>query len=374
MTKRILHVVTTMDYGGVETLLMNIYRKLDRDIIQFDFLCMNTCENLFSNEIHQLGGRMYAVPFMTKVGYWGYIKELRSFFRNHPEYKVIHAHNNEFNGLVLQVANEVGIPIRIAHSHTCGNRDKDKVKYYFKQYLKSKIDKNATQTFACSVQSRDEFYKNKYQKENCIILKNAIQTNMFSFDKVIRENIRNEYGAKGRKVLGHVGNFIYAKNQIFAIKILESMKENDPDIVLWLIGDGKERLTLEKYVVDNQLTNHVKFLGRKSNIMELMSAMDIFLFPSNYEGFGIVALEAQSCGLPVVASEAVPIETQVTDLIEYLSLESIDSWITRIEELYTRENLERSKYSSIVKEAGYDIENTVKVLVDMYTSALESIV
>lgn len=364
---RILHIVTTMDYGGVETLLMSIYRNIDRSKIQFDFLCMNTCDNLFSKEIYALGGRMYAIPFISKVGYTGYKKRLRSFFEKHPEYKIVHSHINEFNGITIQVAKCAQIPVRIAHAHNCGVRDKKKLVSYFKKYAKSKIDCSATHTFACSQKCKEEFHPCGQFRKNCIVLNNAINTSKFSFSAHKRDDIRTKASPPVRYILGNVGSFCSQKNQMMAVKIIEELLHERTDIVLWLIGDGKDRSSIEEYVRTNHLQNNIFFLGLQENISDYMSAMDIFLFPSNWEGLGIVAIEAQCNGLPVLASEAVPLETRITDLIQYLPLDDLDAWVSAVRlQIDQLDKIDRTKYPEKVTAAGWDINQIVEQMQNWY--------
>ncbi len=367
--KRILHVVTTMDYGGVETLLMSIYRNIDRTKVQFDFLCHNTCDNLFSKEIEELGGKMYSIPYASKVGYFGYLKALHSFFKEHPEYDVVHSHVNGENGNVLRMAKKAGVPIRISHSHVANIKEKITPKTIYRSLIRIYIPNAVTHCFACSKAACEHLYLSKKDRQDCVILNNSINTKKFTFSKSSRFEIREKYGLQDKFVIGNIGRFSNEKNQRFSIKVFEEYLIKDPNAVLILLGDGKDRSELEEYVSANGLKDKVLFLGSQKNVPDFLSAMDMFLFPSTYEGLGIVAIEAQANGLQVLASSAVPRETDITDLISYYPLDDITLWVNALVETKQRsENIEREKYALRVKEMKYDIEDTSKWLEEFYLS------
>jgi glycosyltransferase involved in cell wall biosynthesis len=358
-----------MDYGGVETLLMSIYRCIDRNRIQFDFLCMNTCENAFSEEIKNLGGRMYAIPFISKVGYSGYKKRLVKFFLEHKEYTIIHTHINSYNGVVLEAAQLANIPVRIAHAHVSHAIEKNIIKKFIKEYSKGKIVKCATDFFACSEDAKNDFYSTVNEHRNCKIINNAIDTEKFRFNDEVRNSIREKYNVKEALIIGHVGRFDETKNQIMVVKVFEQYLKRGNDAVLWLIGDGYNRKQIEKYVTESGMDSKVFFWGLQKDIPSLMSTMDVFLFPSRYEGFGIVAIEAQANGLPVIASDRIPKSTEVTDLIAYVSLDDTDRWVLELQRV-AEISINRMMYADIVRNAGFDIKDIAIRLQDFYLARM----
>lgn len=362
---RILHVVTTMDFGGVETLLMSIYRNIDREKIQFDFLCMNTCDNMFSPEIKKLGGKMFSVPFISRVGYFGYKRELLKFFKSHPEYKIVHSHINSYNGLVLEAAKKAGIDIRISHAHAVYSKVSNPIKRQIMEAAKGKIEKNATYYFACSAAARDSFYFKKENIDNCVIIKNGIETARFSFSEESRRKIRKENEIEDRFVIGQVGRFDNVKNQLFSIKVFEELIKTQNNIRLWFIGEGPEKEKVEIYVKEHGLDNNISFLGLKNNVPEFLAAMDVMFMPSITEGFGITAIEAQCSGLQVIASPAVPKETELTDRISYLDLE-VNAWVKATLQMKEKAVQNRIGYDKKVREAGYDIVNIAQWLQSFY--------
>lgn len=359
---RILHVVTTMDLGGVETLLMDIYRNIDRETLQFDFLCMNTCNNYFSNEIKNLGGQMYAIPFISKVGYGGYKRELNRFFENHREYRIVHTHVNSYNGYILDAAKKASIPVRISHAHAVISQDQNFLKSVIEKIGRTKIENGATDYLACSKEAASSFYGNR--RKDVIILKNGINTDKFLFDKGIRNEIRECYNASNQFVIGHVGRFDNLKNQIMVVKVFESYVRDHSDAVLWLIGNGPEKNNIEKYIFDHGIEDKVLFWGVRPDVNKLMFAMDVFLFPSVHEGLGLVAIEAQASGLPVIASTGVPKDTNVTGLIQYIPLDEFDTWLKALGKCSY--NIRREEFCKKIREAGYDIKDVTEMLVSFY--------
>ncbi len=366
--KRILHFVTSMDYGGVETLLMSIYRNIDREKIQFDFLCHNSCDNFFSKEIEELGGKMYAIPYASKVGYLGYLKGLYEFFKDHPEYKIIHSHINCENGNALSMAKKAGIPVRIAHSHV-GNAKEDNWKIdIYKRLIRLKIPFCVTHCFACSKAAAKYLFKTPKNRNKCKIINNAINTNRFMFSKSARDKIRKEYGLEGKFVIGNIGRFSYEKNQIFSIKLFEEYSKCNPNAVLIFLGAGEDMKKHKEYVKAKGLEDKVLFLGSHNNVPDFLSAMDVFLFPSLFEGLGIVAIEAQASGLPVLASDMIPRETDLTDLINYYPLDTFISWLEALKNFENKDYVNREQYAKKVKDMDYDIESTAKYLENFYLS------
>ena len=360
---RILHVVSTMDYGGVETLLMSIYRNIDRDKIQFDFLCHNRIESKFKDEIISLGGRMYMVHGPHHGGVFNYIKELKEFFSSHPEYSIVHAHMNRDNAFVLSQAKKAGVKCRVSHSHVAGGKYKPPYSIYV--FFAKRINNvSLTHRLACSqAAGKDLFGKNKEFK----VISNGINPDSFKFDLVKRNNIRQNLGIeKSDFVVGHVGRFDDAKNQAYVVEVFRHVLSSRINSKLLFIGDGPQREEISKLVCKFGIENNVIFAGQHSKLQGYYSAMDIFLFPSKYEGFGIVAVEAQCAGLPVLASDRIPYEVGVTENIDFFSLnKSVESWACKIMEINYDLNL-RSKYSIIIKNSNYNIMNTVDYLSKFY--------
>lgn len=337
---RILHVVTRMDAAGIETFLMNIYRNIDRKKIQFDFLTHRSDEGFYDEEIKKLGGKIYHVPSINPFHHQKYIEALDSFFTEHKEYKIVHSHINTFSMYVLRSAKKNGVPVRIAHSHI--SSVPVDYKFFFREYCRSRINEFPTEFFACSDAAGKWLFKNKEFK----VINNGIDVSSFTFNKEVRKSKRKELGLEECYVVGNIGRFTSQKNQLFLLDILKQLVMKKEDVVLLLIGTGKLKDEIKKKAKMLDIQSHVIILENRKDVNELLMAMDVFVFPSRYEGLGIVAIESQSSGLPTVISKNLPKELQVSDYIieEDLSA-SPDKWSETILSFknHNREDIDLTK-------------------------------
>jgi glycosyltransferase involved in cell wall biosynthesis len=360
---RILHVVVNMNRGGAETLIMNLYRNIDRSKVQFDFLTCKVGE--FDSEIKKLGGRIFRIPYVSEVGHGKYINSLDRFFTSHNEYKIVHSHMDKMSGFVLRSANNAGIPIKIAHSHSTKSQGSIFAKLY-KWYAGKYILTNSTHLIACSEKSAQWMFKEK--ADQTIILKNAVDIRKFQYTVNQKDLIRKKLNIKPNTlVIGHVGRFDYPKNHRFLIKILNNIVNKNQDTVLLLIGDGKLKSIIEKKVSKLNLQDHVKFLGVRTDVESLLHAMDIFVFPSIYEGLPVTLIEAQAAGLPCLVSDKVTKEvTMNSNSIEFLPLNNIKKWVDSIND---RRNIVRVKANELTSfNEDYDISNVANSTQEMYLS------
>lgn len=357
MAIRVLHIVTYMDRGGLETMLMNYYRHIDRDKVQFDFLVHRDFEADYDKEILSLGGRIYRtsrlIPWSSK-----YKNNLRSFFKNHPEYKIVHVHQNCLSSVALQCTKECGVPVRIAHSHISYEKD---IKYPIKLYYKAKIPKFATDMFACSeLAGRWMFGNNKFT-----VLPNAIDINEYVYLKDVSDKVRRDLNINDEIVIGHVGRFHPQKNHSFLIDIFSEIVKQNSNVKLLLVGDGDGKKEIEAKVKRLGIQDKVIFTGVRDDVNRLLQAMDVFLFPSLYEGLGIVAIEAQASGLPCVISNSVPKDCDITSgLVKFISLSDLPAdWASVV---LKQSKIIRTNRSDEIISAGYDIFSTAKNLENFY--------
>lgn len=361
---RVLHVVVNMNRGGAETLIMNVYRNLDRSKVQFDFL-VHKKEGAYEKEIMDLGGKIFRIPYITDVGHYGYARTLRCFFKEHPEYKIVHTHMDCMSGLVIQAANKTGVPVRISHSHATQNEGNIIARIY-KKYIGMRIIPNATHLLACSdIAARWLFGK---KSVNSLIIKNGVDLNKFSYNSETHKKKRIELLINDNTlVVGHVGRFCYPKNHMFLIDVFSQIKRKYPNSLLLLVGDGPLQSDIKKKVQQVGLENSVKFLGIRSDVEELMQAMDVLLFPSHHEGLPVTIIEAQACSLKCVVSDAVPKDADIgAKLINFINLkEDIDMWVDEVIKQYKR----RENIEVYLNNSGYNITHTSKKLQHLYLSA-----
>ncbi len=359
--KRVLHILNRMNPGGAESLLMNLYRNIDRNKIQFDFYV--TDKGIFDDEILKMGGKIYYTESLQKCGLMKYLKNWKDFLNNHSEYKIIHSHLNNVSGLLFRIAKKKNIPTRIIHSHTSETINSLKVKI-FKKLLNHFIIKYSTVLIGCSDKANEWLYGK--HKNNAIILNNGIETERFKYDEIIRKRIREDLGIIDTTiVIGHVGRLVEVKNHKFIIEVFERYHSNNNNSILLIIGDGPLKTKIETLVKEKNLENCVKLLGTKTNINEYMQAIDCFIFPSIYEGLPVTLIEAQAAGLPILASKNISEMSKINDNFVFLDInDQPENWVDKINVCDNRE-----KYSDNVRDAGFDIKQTV----EKYMKLLENI-
>jgi glycosyltransferase EpsF len=358
---RIAHIMGKMNGGGVESVVMNYYRHIDRLKIQFDFIVDRDSTHIPREEIEKLGGKVILVPSYTKV--FAYQKSLMKIFRD-GKYRIVHSHLNTLSIFPLRVARRAGIPVRIAHSHSTagkGELGRNILKYVLRPF--SKV--YATHYFACSKYAGEWLFGKKVaNSDKLYIMHNAIDLDRFKSSQKKRDAKRKELGiSKDQFVVGHIGRFVKPKNHSFLIDIFAEVAKERPDSVLLLVGDGPLKNKIEQRVGSLGLDDVVKFLGlRPNDIPELYMAMDIFAFPSLYEGLGIAAIEAQTAGLPCLISDKVPNEAIITKEVRQLPLNK-EIW-------YSNLLIAQSKDAK-PNISDHDIITAAKILSNGYLNRIE---
>ncbi len=356
---KILHVLREMELGGIQSLIMNIYKNIDKEKVQFDFLVNS--KGFYDKEITELGGNLYYMPHINQIGPLQYSKKLKNFLKEHREYKIIHTHFSHLSGLIVKIAYKSKIPVIIAHGHTNSIYDKG-IRKIYKNHLRKNISKYATDFLACSKAAADYLFGNK--SNYAVILKNGIEIEKYKFNNNIRKEVRKELNIENNCiVIGHIGRMDKIKNQIFLIKLIQVFLTQNINCKLLLIGDGPLKKEIEFEIEKNNLNSCVLLLGGKNDVEKYYNAMDYFVFPSLYEGLGISLIEAQANGLPCFASTNVPREANITNEVKYLSLnDSPEHWANMIL------NCPKKRYnkSAEIIKKGYDIKTVAKYLEKFY--------
>lgn len=344
---RVLQVVTKMDRGGLETFVMNIYRNIDRSRVQFDFLCHREGRFAYDDEIEALGGRIYRVPRCNPLDP-RYLWAIDAFFAAHP-YRIVHSHIDCMSALPLAAARRHGAVVRIAHSHN-SRQDRD-LKYPLKLACKRLIRREATDLFACGVEAG----RWMFGTDDFTVVRNAIDVGAYAFDECRRERARAGLGiAPSALVMGHVGRFSPVKNQALILEVFATLLRQCPDAVLLLAGDGELRPEAERRASELGISNSVRFLGVRSDVPDLMQAMDVFLMPSLYEGLPLVLVEAQAAGLPCVISDSIPTDCDLEgSSVTRLSLSArAERWVQVLVDVFGKTI--RTDGAFIVRNAGFD--------------------
>ncbi|MDC3411850.1 glycosyltransferase family 1 protein [Terrihalobacillus insolitus] len=367
---RVLQIVGAMNRGGIETFLMNLYRNIDRSKIQFDFLVHTDSESAYDEEIRELGGRIFPIK-PRRDGILNNRKSLEEFFKAHNDYKVVHQHLSSLTYIEpLKIAKKYGIPYRVVHGHNIrqGGSSVHRYVHWLNQLF---VESYATDFFACSDLSAKWTYPERiYKKNKFKIVNNAIESEKFKFNGKVRKEMRSVFGiAEDAFVVGHVGRFHPQKNHDFLIDIFREIHTKNNNSVLLLVGDGVLRSQIEKKISDIGLTENVIFTGVRKDVETIFQVMDAFVFPSLYEGLGIVLVEAQAAGLKCFTSnKVVPKDVNVTGLVRFLDLNKAPTYWAY--EILRNSSYLRGSTTEDIKKYGYDIYYVAQDIQEWYVSKI----
>ncbi len=361
--------------GGVEAILLNYYRHIDKNKIQFDFICDEDSNTSIIpvKEIEDMGGRVIMCPPYQKV--FKYQKFMINLFKKN-KYKIVHSNINTLSVFPLRAAKKAGVPVRIAHSHSTSN-PKEWKKNLIKNILRPFSKKYANVYFACSELAGRYLFGNKtFDEGKVTIINNAIDVEKFVYNEDIRKKVRNELKEKCKSeinddtlIVGHIGRFVKQKNHEFLIDIFNEIYKRKENSVLVLVGQGPLQKEIEEKVNNLGLQNRVLFLGQRNDANELYHAMDVFVLPSLYEGLPVVGVEAQAAGLLCKLSNAMTKETKILDTTNFIDLNlPAEVWAEKIIEDY--EKFERKNVSKEFENNGFNIKKEAKKLEDKYYELL----
>ena len=360
---RIAQVIGKWIGGGVEAVVMNYYKNIDRTKIQFDFICDEDSTNIPYEQIKSLGGKVIIIPPYQKI--FKYHKELKKVLKD-GHYKIVHSHINTLSVFSLWAAKSAEVPIRIAHSHSTTNK-KEKKKNLLKQALRPFSKIFATDYMCCAeLSGRWLFGDKEYDKGNVYLLNNAIDLKKFKYDEDIRIKKRKELKINDDiLVIGHIGRFVEQKNHRFLIDIFNEIHKKNNNTLLLLAGQGPLMNEIKEKVKDLKLDKNVKFLGQRNDVNELYQVYDVFLLPSLYEGLPVVGIEAQATGNLCFLSDDMTKETKVLDSTIFMSLDNTaEEWANRI--LKEAHNYKKHDTSDEVSKSGFNIKEEVSKLQNEY--------
>lgn len=348
--------------GGVEAVIMNYYRHIDKSKIQFDFICDEDSTNIPCDEIKSLGGRIIICPPYQKL--FKYIKTLKKIFKEN-DYQIVHSNLNTLSVFPLYAAKKAGVKIRIAHNHSTANK-LEKKKTLIKNILKPFAKRYATHYFACTEHAGRWLFGNKtFEEGKVAVINNAIEIEKFKFDEELRKAKRKELNLKDTDiVIGHIGRFVEQKNHRFIIDLFNELYKENDNYKLVLIGQGPLETEMKEKVKSYGLENAILFTGQKEDAYNYYNAFDLFIFPSLYEGLGMVAVEAQYNGLTCIASTEVPEIAKICDNIKFIKLEDgIETWKNEI----LKENIVGKDRDNVnIKTDIYDITKEAEKIEKKY--------
>ncbi len=345
--------------GGVESVVMNYYRHIDRTKIQFDFICDEDSTNIPYEEIEKLGGRVILIPPYQKL--FKYHNKLKKILKD-GNYKIVHSHINTLSIFSLFAAKCAGVPVRIAHSHSTTNK-KEKKKNLLKQALRPFSKEFATDYMCCSELAGRWLFGNKeYDKGNVYLLNNAIDLDKFKYDEKIRSEKRKKLNiSDDTLVIGHVGRFVEQKNHRFLIDIFNEIHKQNSNSILLLAGQGPLMEEIKSKVESLGLEKFVIFLGQIDDADKLYQAIDIFVLSSLYEGLPVVGVEAQATGLLCELSSNMTKETKILDTTRFISLDkSAKEWASIILDDYSK--FKRYDTTADITKSNFNIKKeTIKL-------------
>lgn len=365
---RVAHVIGKLNAAGVESVINNYYRHIDRAKYQFDFFVDADGECTPPKELMELGARYFVIPPYQHI--FKHIKTLIRLFKDN-RYLIVHSSMNTLSPISLFCAWIAGVPVRINHNHSTAGKGEFKrncLKYVLRPFSKC----FATHFAACSKYAGEWLFgKKSMQSGKVKIFNNAIDVDKFKYSESVRETVRKELGVDGKFVIGHVGRFCYQKNHEFLIDVFKSVHDTEEKSVLLLVGTGKLKEHIENKVKTLGLENNVLFLGVRKDVDRLYQAMDVFVLPSHYEGLGVVGIEAQASGLPCLFSDQVPREAIIIPETKVLSLDTdFYIWAQTIMKL---KNIPRVDSTFSVSNSGFDIKKESYVLEQFYADSIDDL-
>ena len=318
---RVLHVFAALDTGGVSNFVMNMYRGMDRSRVQFDFAMTSGEKGIFDGEAEALGGRVFYFDREKSLD-----QNLKQVLTDKGPFHAVHSHVFFYSGLVLKTAKSCGVPVRIAHAHNAHTGESASIKRKaYEAAMRYLIRSNATVLLGCSEKAcRYVFGENIMSDSRSLVMPDGIDCARFAYSPETAAQVRREYGLEGKFVVGPVGHFNPAKNHEKILSVFAELCRLREDAALLLVGDGELENSVRAKAEELDLSDRVIFAGAHRDVEKMYHAMDVFLFPSRYEGFGMAMIEAQAGGLACVASTVVPEDTNADGRAVYLPLEESD--------------------------------------------------
>lgn len=364
--RRVLQVLKELNSGGIQSVVCNLLENVDKEKVQFDFaIHWHGEKGVHEDEVMRKGARIYRFYTIRESGgIQKYRFQWEQFWEEHKnDYQVVHVHYMSHAGIILKEAKKYQ-KVTMVHVHSM-SRHKLSLTSLYEKYINRGLLKYTDYILACSRKAGIDFFGRAFEK-NSILLKNAIDTELYSYDKNMREAMRSKYQLNGCVVVGHVANCVPAKNQDFMLKIFSSFAQKEPSAILvWAGIIAKEdlihvRMLMQKYDIEDK----VILLGRCDHVNNWLQAFDVFLMPSLSEGMPVALIEAQTSGLKCIVSDVIPMEAEATELLCRCSLdESADYWADQI-----IDNMEyqRKDMQEVVTASGYNIHETASFMQNLY--------
>ena len=364
---RVLHVVRRMNIGGLENIVREIILNADRKAVICDCLIFDTGDADYEKELSNAGVRVFKLSKPSRLK-WNVYRELKAFLVQNNEYDIVHTHMAFSNGIVALAAKKSGIKCVVSHSHgVCLPGEGKSIRKIYEFAMRKMMCAYSKGLLACSQEAGEYLFGKKEFRKRGRIFINGIELNKYSFNSVQRMEIRKKLGCSSSIVLGTVGSLVRAKNQKKIIDIVYEMR-HEP-IVALLVGDGPLKEELLQYATDKKVMNKIIFLGKQRNVVPYLQAMDVFIFPSVSEGFGIALIEAQANGVPCVVSDNIQNEAKIASNIETVGVESnTEEWVNAVKKAVA---IGRVNNTILLEKHGMDLDKNCDELFDWYERVVE---
>lgn len=358
---RVLQVLGGLNRGGAESMIMNLYRNIDRTKIQFDFVVHseNPEKEDFYSEIIALGGSIYKFPKFSLKTVFRLKKLWNEFFETNKEYRILHSHVRSYASLYIPIAKKHGIKT-IIHSHSTSNGKG--FSSIVKKVMQFPLRRQADFLFACSNEAGVWLFGEKAcKKPNYKFIPNAIDVEQYKPNDEIRTQYRKEFGFGNEIVYGHVGRLHEAKNHDFLLNVFAELRKKNKNVKLLIVGDGELRSQIESKIKQLDIEKDVIMTGSRADVSNVLQAMDVFLFPSKWEGLPVTVVEAQASGLPCIISNKITQDVNLSELVKVLPIDNVNVWVEE-----AQQPIQRMNVLDKIVEAGFDVKKVAKDLEGFY--------
>lgn len=360
--KKILIISASLYIGGAEKVARDIALYADPKQYEFHYIVFGNEIGAYESQLTSIGAKIFHIS-PPSAGYVSYCRTLKTLI-NENRYEAVHAHTMFNAGWAMLVAKQCGVPVRIAHAHSSlqGVKASLPAKLY-EAIMRRLIINCASDYVACGVTAGNRLFGETLFRKSGTLILNGIDTSAFAFHNSRRQKIRQELGWTDTFIIGHVGHLSVEKNQIFLIDLMPKILKIAPNARLLLLGDGADRANLEQEILKLGLDEYVRLTGNVMNVSEYLSAMDVFAFPSLYEGMPLSVLEVQANGLPCVLSTGVPEDVILTDIVQPVPLSDPEKWVKCI---CAAKRKDSDEYAELMYEAGFDTETAMQNIYNIY--------
>ena len=362
--KTILIIAATLTIGGAEKVAADIGLHADRSKYEIPYVVFGDEVGAYEPELEACGCKIFHIP-QPSESFSAYLKNLKHLIRTY-HYDVIHAHTMFNIGWTMLAGKLYGVPIRVSHAHSALVEKRSVKVRLYETAMRFLILTCATSYVACGVKAGERLYGKKAFREKGTLILNGIDTQCFAFDAQKRDAFRKELGLDDKFVIGHAGHLASVKNQRFLLELVPDILKKCPETYLLLLGEGEDRPMLEQKIHELHLEDHVRMTGNVRNVPDYLNAMDVFAFPSRYEGMPLSIIEVQSNGLPCVISDQVPKDVFLTDLLQPLPLDVPEQWVDAI---CTAARAVPEKYAAEMRRSGFDAETAMQKIYRIYSGS-----